>query len=189
MKFIKINANKLMDELNIPKNSTYKNYLKYLKKNFINDDYVEIFKWIYKDLKYVCIGIYDNNNSKYLKNDHTLPSHGISHFMEQKSEKTTLYDNIYILSFCNEKVSDFTISDYSLLFHLMDEIYDNSDNDSDEECKSIYSDNVSDLDDFIDDENHISSIKKDGNILGKNKKVKKELIEQEELDLDLTEYL
>ena len=134
MKIISISINNAMKEINI-KNTNINTQLNNLTNTQGNGELELIYCWNYNNNIIKCYSWIDGDES--LINKHQLCKSGISEITDIVSENIKLYGNIYILSFNNNKLIDYNISEYGEFYFLINDI-ENMEDSSDSE--SINSD-------------------------------------------------
>lgn len=170
MKFIRINKDGSMNELNI---KLPKNCLNTLVKNSTSqgsDAIKELYTWKHDNNFIKCYGWYDGEAG--FENNHELAPNGSSTFLEENSSSKLLFGDLFIVCMNdNKSYKDFCVSDYSVFYEEMNEGFDDclseddDDDGYDEEIFSEdedyeqpydYSDDNSDYDDSEEyDENEI----------------------------------
>ena len=89
-----------------------------------------LYSWT-KDNKIIkCYGWYDGNHD--CVNKHELIPYGSSKFLEEDSSTILLYGDIYLLSYENNNILDFNVSDYANFYNEINEGFDDCDSDDDE---------------------------------------------------------
>ena len=188
MKIVCIKPDNKMYELNINKNVTKD--LNNLDNAKGDGDIECVFNWIHDNNK---IDIYGwLSGEKNLKNDHTLPPSGLSHIIDENSEDTVFYGNIYVVCSKKEKYIDYHIHDYGNFYYIMNEI--NNDGDYLEDYIDSEKDEC-EIDEEID-EYEIDECEKNVNIINIEKhydtdlfKVNKNIDYENILDYDMNNYL
>ena len=93
----------------------------------------QLYSWT-KDNKIIkCYGWYDGNHD--CVNKHELIPYGSSKFLEDDSSTILLYGDIYLLCYDNNKVLDFSVSDYANFYNEINEGFDDCDTDDDDESE------------------------------------------------------
>jgi len=123
MKFIRINKDGSMNELDI---KLPKNCLNTLIKNSTsqgNESIKELYSWKHDNSFIKCYGWYDGDAG--FENKHDLAPNGSSLFLEEDSSSKILFGDLFIISMNDKKsYNDFTVSDYSLFYDEMNEGFD-----------------------------------------------------------------
>ena len=90
-----------------------------------------LYSWT-KDNKIIkCYGWYDGNHD--CVNKHELIPYGSSKFLEDDSSTILLYGDIYLLCYDNNKILDFSVSDYANFYNEINEGFDDCDTDDESE--------------------------------------------------------
>ena len=93
-----------------------------------------LYSWT-KDNKIIkCYGWYDGNHD--CVNKHELIPYGSSKFLEDDSSTILLYGDIYLLCYDNNKILDFSVSDYANFYNEINDGFDDCDTDDDDETDS-----------------------------------------------------
>ena len=157
MKIIRINKDGSMNELDL---KITKNPITILNKNKVssgNDKLKELYMWKYDSKTVKCYGWYDGEAG--FENKHELAPNGSSSFLEEDSSSQLLFGDIFIVVLdSNNKYHDFSVSDYGMFFEIMNEGFDDIDD------EDYINDNDND-DDSSDDINVDSSECSDNELL------------------------
>jgi len=147
MLIVRINKDGSMNDIEIQK-LTNKNLINKLKKhittNCFDDSIKELYYWNYEENIIKCYGWYQGEYG--FENKHELIPNGNSKFLEEDSSEKLLFGDIFIICFQNDKIINFNVSDYALLY---DQLFENFDNCSDEDNET--DDNESEKSDTSDD--------------------------------------
>ena len=158
MKIIRINKDGSMNELDL---KITKNPITILNKNIVssgNDKLKELYIWKYDSKTVKCYGWYDGEAG--FENKHELAPNGSSSFLEEDSSSQLLFGDIFIVVLDNNnKYCDFTVSDYGMFFEIMNEGFDDIDEDDDDGYdKEVFSDDEDyNNDESSDDDINIDS--------------------------------
>lgn len=91
----------------------------------------QLYSWT-KDNKIIkCYGWYDGDHD--CVNKHELIPYGSSKFLEDDSSTILLYGDIYLLCYDNNKILDFSVSDYANFYNEINEGFDDCDTDDESE--------------------------------------------------------
>ena len=97
-----------------------------------------LYSWT-KDNKIIkCYGWYDGNHD--CVNKHELIPYGSSKFLEDDSSTILLYGDIYLLCYDNNKILDFSVSDYANFYNEINEGFDDCDTDEETDSEEEYYD-------------------------------------------------
>ena len=88
-----------------------------------------LYSWTKDNIIIKCYGWYDGNHDCI--NKHELIPYGSSKFLEDDSSTILLYGDIYLLSYDNNKIIDFSVSDYANFYNEINESFDDCDTDGD----------------------------------------------------------
>lgn len=156
MKFIRINKDGSMNELDIklPKNCL-KTLVKYSKSQGA-DSIKELYIWKHDNNFIKCYGWYDGEAG--FENKHELAPNGLSSFLEEDSTSKLLFGDLFIICMNeNNSYKDFTVSDYSVFYEEMNEGFDDclSESDDDSYDEEIFSEDedYEETYDYSDDNN------------------------------------
>ena len=98
----------------------------------------QLYSWT-KDNKIIkCYGWYDGNHD--CVNKHELIPYGSSKFLEDDSSTILLYGDIYLLCYDNNKILDFSVSDYANFYNEINEGFDDCDTDDETDSEEEYYD-------------------------------------------------
>ena len=98
----------------------------------------QLYSWT-KDNKIIkCYGWYDGNHD--CVNKHELIPYGSSKFLEDDSSTILLYGDIYLLCYDNNKILDFSVSDYANFYNEINEGFDDCDTDEETDSEEEYYD-------------------------------------------------
>jgi hypothetical protein len=90
----------------------------------------QLYSWTKENKIIKCYGWYDGNHD--CVNKHELIPYGSSKFLEDDSSTILLYGDIYLLCYDNNKILDFSVSDYANFYNEINEGFDDCDTDNDE---------------------------------------------------------
>ena len=97
-----------------------------------------LYSWT-KDNKIIkCYGWYDGNHD--CVNKHELIPYGSSKFLEEDSSTILLYGDIYLLSYENNNILDFNVSDYANFYNEINEGFNDCDSDDETDEEEEYYD-------------------------------------------------
>jgi len=146
MNIIRINKDGSMNDLSVKINK--KNVLSILKKETLssgNNNIKELYYWLYDNKHIRCYGWYDGDCG--FENKHDLIPNGTSSFLEEDSSDKLLFGDIFIIAFDNDKIVDFCVSDYAILYDNIFEGFENcSDYDSEDNNTEFLDDDTYDKD-------------------------------------------
>ena len=132
---VRININGSMNDLEL--NIENRNVVNILNKNSNKkgkNNIRHLYSWT-KDSKIIkCFGWYDGDHD--CVNKHELIPYGSSKFLEDDSSTILLYGDIYLLCYDNNKILDFSVSDYANFYNEINEGFDDCDTDDDDETDS-----------------------------------------------------
>ena len=140
MKIIRINKDGTMNEINIK--CTEKNISSLLTKNSNSKgegNIKELYSWIYEKNNIKCFGWFDGDAG--FENKHELPPSGHSSFLEEDSSSKLLFGDLFIIFYdMNEKIKDYSVSEYSCFYDFINEGFDDcfDGEDYEEEENKIY---------------------------------------------------
>lgn len=123
MKFIRINKDGSMNEIDVklPKNCL--NTLVKNSKSQGSESIKELYCWKHDNQFIRCYGWYDGEPG--FENKHELAPNGSSTFLEEDSSSKLLFGDLFIVCMDDKKIyKDFTVSDYSLFYEEINEGFD-----------------------------------------------------------------
>jgi len=127
-KIISINSDNTMKEIDI-KNKKIKNELTDITNTRGSCDIELLYYWNYNNIIIKCYGWVEGDES--IINKHKLPMSGISEITDISSESIKLYGNIYIICNSNNKIINYSISEYGEFYFIINDIENIDDTDSD----------------------------------------------------------
>mgnify|MGYP000725216852 CR=1 FL=1 len=173
MKIIRIKVDGKMDELDINTKSISK-ILESLAISKGSSSFKKLYEWIHSSKNYVCYGWFDGDAG--FENKHELIPSGISSFLEEDSSEILLFGDIFMVCYQNEKLIDFSVSEYGEIFSILCEGFDDCNTSSDESDDEELSD-APDTDDehfIVDDKEEVTT--------------DESYISEDELDIDTNSY-
>ena len=128
---VRINIDGSMNDLELTiKNRNVVNILNKNSNKKGKNNIRHLYSWT-KDNKIIkCYGWYDGNHD--CVNKHELIPYGSSKFLEEDSSTILLYGDIYLLSYENNNILDFNVSDYANFYNEINEGFEDCDSDDDE---------------------------------------------------------
>lgn len=117
-----------MEEIKIIKNKKFScNTLCKIFNNFSksqgNDSIKELYSWSHDNYNIRCFSWYDGESG--FENKHELPPSGISDFLEEDSSNKLLFGDIFLVKEKDNKIFDFSVSDYGVFYNIIfDGFYD-----------------------------------------------------------------
>ena len=105
-----------------------------------------LYSWTKDNIIIKCYGWYDGNHDCI--NKHELIPYGSSKFLEEDSSTILLYGDIYLLSYYDNKVSDFGVSDYANFYNEINEGFDDCDTDDDDTEEEYHDGNDNEDNDY-----------------------------------------
>jgi hypothetical protein len=185
---VRINIDNKMNDLKL--NIENKNTVNILNKNSNRkgkNNIRHLYSWTQNTKTIKCYGWYDGEHD--CVNKHELIPNGSSKFLDEESSTILLYGDIFLLLYDNNnKVSDFSVSDYAEFYEEINEGFDDCDSDEydsdDDDTEDTYGNN--DEEDEYEDEDEeyngdeINNIENDFEIINTS--------DSEELDTDNNNY-
>ena len=177
---VRININGSMNDLEL--NIENRNVVNILNKNSNKkgkNNIRHLYSWT-KDSKIIkCFGWYDGDHD--CVNKHELIPYGSSKFLEEDSSTILLYGDIFLLSYDNNKLLDFSVKDYADFYNEIHDGFDDCDTTDDEDDDNDEDDEYSEEEDTeYTPDNEDESIENDFEIINTS--------DSEELEEDNNKY-
>ena len=171
---VRINIDTKMNDLEL--NIENRNIITILNKNSnnrSNNNIRHLYSWVNNKDTIKCYGWYDGKEENI--NKHELIPNGSSKFLDEDSSVILLYGDIFMICFDDKNsVKDFNVSDYAVLYDIINEGFD--------DCLSDDSED-SEFDEESEDQDYNSAEEKE------ESDEEFELIDSEnELDIDKNNY-
>jgi|TARA_Y100000389_G_C17453318_1_gene516306 hypothetical protein len=152
MKFVRINNNGTMNDIDIPLKK--KGLLKLLEENTTSkgtSNFKELYKWNQDGREIICYGWYDGEAG--FENKHDLIPNGNSSFLDEDSSEKLLFGDLIILCYDQtKKFIDFDTLDYAQVYEILFEGFD--DCDSEDDLEEEDEEPNTDDENFIVDDDH-----------------------------------
>ena len=146
-----------MNEINIKCNE--KNICSLLTKNSNSKgegNIKELYSWIYENNNIKCFGWFDGDAG--FENKHELPPSGHSSFLEEDSSSKLLFGDLFIIFYDNnDKIKNYSISEYSCFYDFINEGFDDCNNDDDDDDDESDDDEEEEDDDYVETINESES--------------------------------
>jgi|TARA_B110000046_G_scaffold105495_1_gene112899 hypothetical protein len=146
-KFVRINIDGSMNDLELLIEN--RNIVNILNKNSNTkgkNNIRHLYSWTKDNIIIKCFGWYDGTHDCI--NKHELIPYGSSKFLEEDSSTILLYGDIYLLSYYDNKVSDFGVSDYANFYNEINEGFDDCDTDDDDTEEEYHDGNDNEDNDY-----------------------------------------
>ena len=146
-KFVRINIDGSMNDLELLIEN--RNIVNILNKNSNTkgkNNIRHLYSWTKDNIIIKCFGWYDGTHDCI--NKHELIPYGSSKFLEDDSSTILLYGDIYLLSYYDNKVSDFGVSDYANFYNEINEGFDDCDTDDDDTEEEYHDGNDNEDNDY-----------------------------------------
>jgi len=138
---VRINIDGSMNDLELLLEN--KNIVNILNKNSNKkgkNNIRHLYSWSKDNIIIKCYGWYDGKHDCI--NKHELIPYGSSKFLEDDSSTILLYGDIYLLSYYDNKVTDFSVSDYANFYNEINESFDDCYTDDDDDTEEEYHDGI-----------------------------------------------
>jgi len=146
-KFVRINIDGSMNDLELLiENKNIVNILNKCSNTKGKNNIRHLYSWTKDNIIIKCYGWYDGNHDCI--NKHELIPYGSSKFLEEDSSTILLYGDIYLLSYYDNKVSDFGVSDYANFYNEINEGFDDCDTDDDDTEEEYHDGNDNEDNDY-----------------------------------------
>jgi len=177
---VRINTDNSMNDLNINiENKNIVNLLNKTSNNKGNNNNIrQLYTWNNNNNIIKLYGWYEGEHGKI--NKHELIPNGASKFLEEDSSTILLYGDIFLLCYGeNNRIKDYTVSDYAVFTEIINEGFDDCDSDeySEEDNDEVNSEGSTD-EDYVSGEDE--SIEHDYEIISTS--------DSEELNYDNNNY-
>jgi len=141
-KFVRINIDGSMNDLELLIEN--RNIVNILNKNSNTkgkNNIRHLYSWTKDNIIIKCFGWYDGTHDCI--NKHELIPYGSSKFLEDDSSTILLYGDIYLLSYYDNKATDFSVSDYANFYNEINDGFDDCDtDDNDDDTEEEYNDGI-----------------------------------------------
>ena len=139
---LRINIDTKMNDLEL--NIENRNIINVLNKNSNNrgsNNIRHLYSWVNNKDTIKCYGWYDGKEENI--NKHELIPNGSSKFLDEDSSTILLYGDIFMLCFDSKhKIKNFNVSDYSVLYEIINEGFDDCDSEYESDELEIESDDL-----------------------------------------------